>query len=36
MEPLSPGRSQIIYEGFLHKTPPLDKLFVVSILIAAR
>ncbi len=33
METLSPGHSKIIFEGFLHKTPPLDKLFVVSFVI---
>ena len=33
--PLSPGSpltpaGEVIFESFLHKTPPLDKLFVVS------
>ena len=27
--PMTPGR-EVIFESYLHKTPPLDKLFVVS------
>lgn len=29
LSPITPGR-EVIFESYLHKTPPLDKLFVVS------